>query len=204
MDWFADISKSNIFGRCSSRQYFCWQQTTPDIFQALRIFGLISKFGDISHFSIDKTVPKHPIRRFVHRIPNLVFTVGDIDVRHRLLRQLGDSIDFSIASLSESSWLNSVDREKFISVQIVKKLIQDTYTPLVKALAYLIKLGFTRTYLHCLPPPTLDDEKFKDINDYYFPRKLHYKVVYLVNQFLKEECAKHRVGFIDIWDSVTR
>ena len=112
-------TRAAYLGGVQAGNIFVGNKLRPDIFQALRIFGLISKYGDISHFSIDKTVPKHPIRRFVHRIPNLVFTVGDIDVRHRLLRQLGENIDFSIASLSESSWLNSVNREKFISVQIV-------------------------------------------------------------------------------------
>jgi len=197
-------TRASYLGGVQAANIFVGNKLRPDIFQALRMFGLITKYGDISHFSIDKSIPKRPIRRFAHRIPNLVFTVGDIDIRHRLLRQLGDNIDFSIPSVPETSWLNSVDRDKFISIQIVKKLIRDSYDPLVKALAYLTKLGFTRTYLHCLPPPTIDDKKFKEINEYSFPRKLHYKVVYLVNQFLKEECAKHRVGFIDIWSSVTK
>ena len=129
--------------------------------------------------------------------------MGEIDIRSRLLRQLGKDIDFSVGSISSSSWLNAVDRDKFISVQIVKKLIRDTFTPLIKALVALNKQGFHRTYLHCIPPPTLNDEKFEEINEYSYPRRLHYKIVYLINNFLRDECCRLHVKFIDIWNKVT-
>ena len=107
-----------------------------------------------------------------------------------------------LPSVTSSSWLSTTDSGPIISVQIIKKLIRDTYTPLLQALSSWLRSGFTRTYLHCLPP-TLNDEAFEAINGYNFSRRLHYKVVYLINEFLKSECATYNIRFIDIWDEVT-
>tara|TARA_B100000674_G_C37981726_1_gene982859 strand:- start:31537 stop:33159 length:1623 start_codon:yes stop_codon:yes gene_type:complete len=176
----------------------------PDIISSLRLFGLISKYGEVLHISGSKASADINIAsQSKRKVPVITFCVGEIDVRTRVLQQLGDSFDFALPSVSSSSWLSTTDSGPVISVQIIKKLIRDTYTPLLQALSQLVRSGFTRTYLHCLPPPTLNNEAFEAINGYSFSRRFHYKVVYLINEFLKSECTSHNIRFIDIWDEVT-
>jgi len=175
-----------------------------DIVSSLRLFGLISKYGEVLHISGSKASADINIAsQSKRKVPVITFCVGEIDVRTRVLQQLGDSFDFALPSVTSSSWLSTTDSGPVISVQIIKKLIRDTYTPLLQALSQLVRSGFTRTYLHCLPPPTLNDEAFEAINGYNYSRRLHYKVVYLINEFLKSECPSYNIRFLDIWDQVT-
>ena len=176
-----------------------------DIYSSLRHFGLISKYGEVLHISGSKASADINIAsQSKRKVPVITFCVGEIDVRTTVLQQLGDRLDFVLPSVrSSSSWLSTSDSGSVVSVQIIKKLIRDIYTPLLKALSQLTRAGFTRTYLHCLPPPTLNDAEFESINGYNYPRRLHYKVVYLINEFLKTECSSYNIRFLDIWSQVT-
>lgn len=175
-----------------------------DIINALRLFGLISKYGDILHLS--RTSAANDINvaaQSSRKTPILTFCIGEIDVRSRLLKQIGDNVDFQIPAISNDSWLSNTDSSRIISIQIIRKLIRDTYKPLLVALGGLIKGGFHRIYLHSIAPPTLNDEKFAELNGYTFSRLVHYKTVYLVNEYLESQCPLYNIRFINTWDKVT-
>lgn len=195
------ISRSSYLGGVQATNFTDISgKLRPDIFQSLKFFGLLSKYGDVLHMSNSEAAININVASSSQRkVPIITFCVGDIDIRSKILRQLGDDIDFDINSDHQYEWFKVSESENFISSQLVKKLIQDTYKPLFKGLNILLQGGFQRIYLHSIAPPTLNSEKFELINGYNYSRRIHSKVVYITNLILEEECKRIGVHFINAW-----
>jgi hypothetical protein len=74
---------------------------------------------------------------------------------------------------------------------------------LVRSIAALRSYGFSRTYLHCIVPPTTDDDLFEQINRFRCPVNTRYKAAVLCNRYLTGECKAEGIPFIDIWPDIT-
>ncbi len=208
-DWLDNsiITRSSYLGGIQAENFIDINgQIRNDVIQSLFHFGLITKTGKILHLS--NSLETNSILRASdtsHRVPIIIFSVGEIDIRNKILRQFGDVFDFLMPqSFALSDLYNCIKvSNDYISTGIIRELIKNTFAPLVKGLSILKKSGFTRTYLHCLPPPTQDNEKFFEMNNYYFNRALHTKIVYFCNETLKSMCSDCGITFIDTWKKTT-
>lgn len=139
--------------------------------------------------------------------PILLFCLGDIDVRSIFLKQLGPRVDFRLPFLPPESPF-AVDHSAFPGIQpipykLVLQMIEKLVQPLFYGFYLLRSIGFRKLFLHSLPPQTLSDADFVRINGFAAPLSLRYKATLAFNQVLRTRCAEQRVGFVDIWPSVT-
>lgn len=136
-------------------------------------------------------------------VPVLVVFAGEIALRSIFLRQLGNA-DFELPF--EAPYLDELpapEGAQTVPLQLVFELANRALLPLVDGLTSLYNMGFTSVYLHCVPPPTLDDEEFQNINGFYSPVRLRYKSALFFNRVLKDTCTPRGIRFLDIWDEVT-
>jgi hypothetical protein len=147
-------------------------------------------------------VPADPIG-----LPILVFFVGEIALRAAFLATL-EKRDFDLPF--EAPFLDDIpsnddwDKEcEHVPFEVVLKLFNQVAGPLLNGLVALYDMGFTRLYLHSVPPPTLNDAEFEWMNKFYTPARLRYKAALLFNTCFATFCNQYHIGFLDIWNEVT-
>ncbi len=88
--------------------------------------------------------------------------------------------------------------ERFIpTAQIRAMLVERYFGPLFAGLRALRAAGFTRLFLHSLPPPIDLDNPMKP------PVLLRYKTTITINRLFRSFCEESGIGFVSIWDAVT-
>ena len=138
-----------------------------------------------------------------HGVPVIVVFAGEIALRSIFLRQLGNAdfeLPFDVPYLDE---LPTATTTQIVPFQLVFQLANQVLGPLFEGLTTLHNMGFTSLYLHCVPPPTLDDEEFEKINNFFSPVRLRYKSALLFNRIFRDTSAQRGIRFLDIWDQVT-
>jgi hypothetical protein len=140
-------------------------------------------------------------------VPILVFFVGEIALRAAFLKTLGKrdfDLPFPVPHLDEIPSSEAWDKEaEHVSMDLVLNLFNQVASPLFNGLAALYKSGFTRTYLHSVPPPTLNDGEFEWMHGFHTPARLRYKAAALFNSCFASFCQQYKIGFLNIWDDVT-
>ena len=140
-------------------------------------------------------------------VPTLVFFVGEIALRSAFLRTLGKrtfDLPFEVPGLAAVPTNEQWEREsEAIPFQQVVNLYNQVVGPFFQGLVTLYNMGFSRLYIHSVPPPTLDDREFEWMNGFYTPARLRYKGAHLFNRGFAQFCSQTNVGFLDIWDDVT-
>ncbi|HEX4609505.1 MAG TPA: hypothetical protein VH092_15005, partial [Urbifossiella sp.] len=172
----------------------------PDLIAALEYEGLLRE-GRALHFStadqIDLAIalateqPQAP--------PVLIITCGDIDVRAAILPLLKEERDFIPA---DPTRYPHTDRP-LLPFDLVRRAVADRADPLVRGVLRLQAVGFTRTYLHGVVPPTTDDDRFRHLHGYDCPAATRYKAARAFNDYLAAECGKSGIPFIDVWPETT-
>lgn len=124
--------------------------------------------------------------------PILVMSCGDIDLRKRVCREIGEEYDILVPDENAPR-----SGRKLISITDAKKLILPHVSNIVPAIRALHKAGFPQSHLLMITPPSMDDETFQAMHGYRCPKAVRAKIVAITNSLLKEECAKAKVGFVD-------
>ncbi len=132
--------------------------------------------------------------------PLIVLSCGDIDVRGALLTLLKDERDF--IPPQDSPYPHS--GKPLLPFDFCQRLVEERMNPLLDGVQKMRALGFTRTYLHCIVPPTTNDKRFRDIHGFDCPATTRYKAARIFNDYLAVECKKRSIPFIDIWQETTR
>jgi hypothetical protein len=185
----------------------------PRVFQALRDEGLISDPEGNANETPDD------IRAF-HRISNhyanyfrqvgeltageplIMLFIGDIDLRMSLIKQLAQA-DFVLPGF-DAAMLPSTNAKQIIPFPLVKDLALSHLTPLFAGLRLLRDAGFAALYLHCVVPPTPDDDWFEGGHHFRAPVALRAKCAVLMNDLMRDLCRENGIGFIDVWPAVAR
>jgi len=133
-----------------------------------------------------------------------VLCAGELNVRYLLGRFADEEIDFDTPFVTDG--LNALPTYHVRATVPFAKLLPivlDEIGDIFQGLRILREAGLTTLFLHCLPPPTLDDRAFAKIMGFQAPARLRYKLTMLVN-FLYERAAREiGIGFINTWASVT-
>ena len=135
----------------------------------------------------------------------ILLQCGDIDCRSRIMAELADKYDFEIP---ENISLKIPRRPTEKTTQIIPysqvlKLFRQSIDPFMAGVKALIKVGLTNISVHCVPPPTANDELFTDIVKVHCPLAVRYKVSGLYNHLLRTECEAAGIPFIDVWPLIT-
>ncbi|HJZ56122.1 MAG TPA: hypothetical protein VKE74_14235, partial [Gemmataceae bacterium] len=171
----------------------------PELLAALEYEGLLRN-GRAVHFSTDRTdlaiaqateQPQVP--------PVLIITCGDIDVRGSVVPLLRDDRDFIPP---DPTPYPHTDRP-LVPFDLVGREIAGRVGSLVRGALKLQAVGFTRTYLHGVVPPTADDARFRLIHGYDCPAATRYKAARAFNDHLAAECGKNGLPFVDVWPETT-
>jgi hypothetical protein len=136
--------------------------------------------------------------------PILVILVGWGDLYH-FLKDLGPASDFQVEG---SPFDESRFEEPPATANVPWKLVVESAAavlgPLFQGLRHLEKTGFSKTFLHTLPPQTADDAEFAAHAGFHAPARLRYKVTVLFNAMFREFARQNpEIGLIDTWDSTT-
>ena len=134
--------------------------------------------------------------------PVILFSVGELDIRNNILKQLADNFDFTIPNFNFFEFPNKI-KPALISYDLVKNLYEQISEPLLKGLIGLRNLGFDNTFLLLPPPSPPNDDTFFALNEFTCSANLRTKVHYSFNQHLKEKLSRFALKYIDIWNFVT-
>jgi hypothetical protein len=172
----------------------------PELLAALEYEGLL-RDGRALHFSMDRLslsiarateIPQAP--------PLIVISCGEIDVRSALLPLLKNERDF----IPPGESLYPHTGKPLVPFDFCQRLVEERMNPLLEGLLKFRSIGFTRTYLHCIVPPTLNEQRFPDLHGYDCPIATRYKAAKLFNDYLSAQCRKRGIPFLDVWPETTR
>jgi hypothetical protein len=127
-----------------------------------------------------------------------VFCCGDVDAReatHAVPHDADFPLEPDVPGLAR---LPRHAIRQFLPLGAVEQMLVDRYLgPLFDGLAALREAGYTRLFLHSLPPPIDLDAPHKP------PVLLRYKVSIAMNRLMERFCERTGIGFLSIWDAVT-
>lgn len=179
-------------------------QLNPEIIDVLRGECLIDQ--DLKAFHLSKTETSHALITATDDLvkePIIVLFCGDIDLRSVFLRRLGAKHDFILPFEVDLEQFEPVPDAQNIPFELVLDLAQKMLKPLSSGLSLLKNMGFSKLFLHCLAPQTLDDEAYERINGYHSPLVLRYKATILFNHLLEKLALEANVHFVNTWPEVT-
>lgn len=130
---------------------------------------------------------------------------GDIDCRSRIMKELQDKYDFEVPDHYGLGMFPSEQTSNLqkIPFKQVLPLFLSSVDRFISGLQILSQMGLSDLSIHCVPPPTKNDELFLRVHEFHCPLSTRYKVSRLYNQLLKERCLDLGIPFIDIWPIVT-
>jgi hypothetical protein len=127
-----------------------------------------------------------------------VFCCGDVDAReaaHLIPHDADFPLDPPVPGLAR---LPRHEVHQFLPLAAVEEVLLERYlSPLFEGLTALREAGFTRLFLHSLPPPA--DHGTVRLP----PLRLRYELTIAMNRLMERFCARTGIGFLDIWDAVT-
>jgi len=172
-----------------------------DTFQeGLRNLGLMDKDGKALYLASD---PNSLAATFAAGLPQspptIILTCTEIDFRALVLSRLKN--DHDIILPFETVYPNS--NKPIIPLNFILDIAESTIGNLIKGLKPLADKGLSQVLVHCIPPPTLNDELFVNINNYLCPIPVRYKAATLWNHIMRKKCAEAGIPFIDLWPDVT-
>jgi hypothetical protein len=170
-----------------------------DFYETLVYEGLVRNGYAVHHSAdrMDLTVAQ--ATGMPTEAPLLLVSCGDITVRSSFLPHFKDEHDFILPG--EHPY--GVTNKPIVPSDLCQRLMEQRASQIIQALAKLRGLGFTRTYLHCIVPPTTNDTLFQQINGFRCPVNTRYKAARMFNAYLAEKCRAMGGSFIDIWPDVT-
>jgi hypothetical protein len=131
--------------------------------------------------------------------PLLLIMCGDIDLRGAFLPHLKNDHDLILPFDNPYSTTGKSP----MPFDIARRMAAERLDVLLAGIHSLHNSGLVRTYLHTVPPPTLDDARFREIHGFDCPPPTRYKAAALYNHYLKERCAQMGIPIIDVWPEVT-
>lgn len=181
---------------------------SPMVFESLRAERLIRPDGDrwiASHLA------KSPVAQSAAELaeldrsaPPIVVIVGSGDLYY-FVKGLPSGSDFPL----EGVRFNESDFEEMpvtsvLSASLAAESAAAMLGPLFRGLRLLERAGFTRIFLHALPPQTVDDAEYQRLTGMRVPVRLRYKATLLFNALLCEFTRQNPgIRFIDTWDATT-
>lgn len=175
------------------------------LMQALFMDALVTVDRDPTHLQAAGSVRKYLLESSRARsVPIIVIFAGSIDLGAGFLRFLGDQYDIALPFDLKGVAQMPVDRPReMIPYRFAVDQVNTLLEPLMRGMQHLRAMGFSNLFLHCMPPPGVDDDPFMHFNGFVAPAFLRYKAYLLFNHVLRAYCEKIGVGFVDVWDDVT-
>ena len=171
----------------------------PDLISALE-HEWLTRGGRPVHSSFDPYDLFHTYTTGLPQSPPLILiSCGDIDLRRDILSFLQSDRDFVLPD----DTVYPTSDVPLIPYDLCLRRLEARMSLLVRGLVALRSYGFMRTFLHCIVPPTMDDELFERVNKFRCPVNTRYKAAVLCNRYLAGQCRAKGIPFIDIWPDVT-
>lgn len=134
-----------------------------------------------------------------------VFNVGEINARYVLYRLVMDQIDFAVPFATNGlDRLSSQTPRQVLSAEQMLRLLAEEFTPLFRGLRILQNAGLRTLYLHCVPPPAVDDVDSERVLKHRSPGRLRYKLAMFINYLYEAVCRETGIGFVNTWPLVSR
>jgi lysophospholipase L1-like esterase len=133
------------------------------------------------------------------RPPLILITVGEIDVRGPIMRNLKDTHDF-VPPFATA--LPLLDRP-LVPWDVIEQAIDARLAPLIAGLQQLIAAGFTRIYIQSVVPPTRKEDRIRELQGYDCPTTVRTKLVHAFNWKLSAQCQSINVPLLDNWPDLT-
>ena len=180
----------------------------PMVFESLRGERLIRPEGDrwkASHLT------KSPVAQSAAELaeldrsaPPIVIIVGSGDLYY-FVKGLAPGSDFPLEGLQFTE--SDFEEMPVTSVLPWKPAVESAAAmlgPLFRGLRLLERAGFSRMFLHALPPQTVDDAEYQRLTGMHVPVRVRYKATLLFNALFREFARQNpAIGFIDTWDATT-
>lgn len=133
-----------------------------------------------------------------------VLCVGEIDARYILYRFAGEGVDFQLPFPGDGlERLPTYEPRKVLRADQMLEFLGEEFKPLFVGLRILYAAGLRTVFLHCLPPPAIDDADAERVYKHPSPARLRYKLAMYINFLYRAVCRDIGVGFIDTWEAVT-
>lgn len=172
----------------------------PMLMQALEYEGLVQQ-GRATHLGVDPMDIAVAYASGAPQVaPLIVMSVGDIDMRRDVLRKFVNDYDLVLPFANDYPTTGKPPLPYDVALEFVEKLME----PIIAGMKLMHEIGLVRTYLHTVPPPTLNAPLFRKIHGFDCPLATRYKVAVMCNQFLLRRCAESGLPVIDVWPEVTR
>lgn len=133
-----------------------------------------------------------------------VLCVGELDVRHAIQQLANEKIDFAVPFATDGlEQLEPFEARQMVRADKMLTLLGEQFKPLFIGLRLLRNAGLRSIFLHCLTPPTLDDEEALRLHKTPNPAILRYKLTMFVNYLFEAVCRDVGIGFVNTWSAVT-
>ncbi|MBA4018459.1 MAG: hypothetical protein C0483_14930 [Pirellula sp.] len=171
----------------------------PVLVQALEYEGLLSN-GRATHLGVDAMDIAVAYASGAPQVaPLIVVSVGDIDMRRDVLRKFLTDYDLVLPFANDYPTTGKPPLPYDVAYAFVQELLE----PIVAGAKLMHDIGLVRTYLHTVPPPTLNVPLFRKIHSFDCPTATRYKVAAMCNHFLAQRCQELGLPLIDLWPQVT-
>jgi hypothetical protein len=131
--------------------------------------------------------------------PLLVIFCGDIDLRGSIFRQFNNSFDFK----DPDGTSITPPGVTIVPHGDVDRLLTAKFSAIIQGIKSLKAIGFPRTYLAMITPPSLEDEaEFESLHGFPCPLALRKRLTRAANQVLSRLCAAAAIPFVDVRDLV--
>ena len=180
----------------------------PMVFESLRGERLIRPDGDrwkASHLTKSPVAQSSAQLAEIDRsAPPIVVIVGSGDLYY-FVKGLAAGSDFPMEGLQ----FNEADFEDMpvrsvLPWRLAVESAAAMLGPLFRGLLLLERAGFSRLFVHSLPPQTVDDVEYQRLTGMHVPARLRYKATLLFNALLREFSRQNSgIGLIDTWELTT-
>jgi hypothetical protein len=180
----------------------------PMVFESLRGERLIRPDGDrwkAAHLA------KSPIGQSAAGLaeldrsaPLVVVMVGSGDLYY-FVKGLPPGTDFRLEGLRfDETDFEALPVTSVLPWKLAVESAAAMLGPLFRGLRLLERAGFSRLFLHSLPPQTVVDAEYQRLTGMHVPVRLRYKATVLFNALLREFTRQNQgIGLIDTWDLTT-
>ncbi|WP_316230511.1 hypothetical protein [Bradyrhizobium sp. SZCCHNR1051] len=171
----------------------------PDFIAFLEYEGLVRN-GHATHLSMDEV--DFAIAKAVGqavRPPLIMITVGEIDVRGPLLQLLKDTHDFVPPFATTLPLLD----KPLVPWDLIDEAIEARLGPFVAGLDQLVKAGFKRVYVQSVVPPTRQEARVRELQNYDCPVSVRTKLVQAFNWKLAQKVRSVNLFTVDRWPDLT-
>jgi hypothetical protein len=184
-----------IRGLCSDNLFDASGSVSETIENALSTVGFLTKDRHAPWLSLEPEAVSTSFAAMTPSItPILIVCCGDIDLRGYILPQFKNVYDFDMPDNSAPA----SDTSQRIPYEAVVEMLSARLGIITDLIANLQTRGYYRTFLACLPAPSMeDDAAFEAAHGFPCPLPLRVKLTTLANDILAERCLKSNIGFLD-------